>query len=352
MDLQKIHQILSLYPSLPFQELSSINALGNGLIHDTYRITTADGAYVLQAYNQSVFPFPERIANNLGILIREKVNDQLPYFLPLPLLNLEGKQLTEVDGKSWRIFEFVEGNTLEQITALDQAKNAAFAFAKFSLAGAQLDMGAFQETIPDFHRLDLRYEKFLQEAGKAQNLDEEEQSILLFYVNQKPLIEAYKEFAQKLPVRLTHSDTKINNLIFSKDLSKVEALIDLDTVMPGFLMYDFGDMVRTVACSIPETDTQWEKLCLEEKVFEQLLEGYWSGLKSIATPEEKESLLLAGEVMTCMMGLRFFTDHLMGNVYYRVQYPEQNLHRAKNQMIYLRDLQQKRGTLKALIDQI
>ncbi|NVK51074.1 MAG: aminoglycoside phosphotransferase family protein, partial [Cyclobacteriaceae bacterium] len=109
--------------------------------------------------------------------------------------------------------------------------------------------------------------------------------------------------------------------------------------------YDFGDLVRTVACSIPETSTKWDEIRLQEGIFEQLMLGYLEGIKHLVSSEEFESLLLGGEVMTCMMGLRFFTDHLQGNVYYRVHYPEQNLHRAKNQMILLRDQQAKREIL-------
>ena len=117
-------------------------------------------------------------------------------------------------------------------------------------------------------------------------------------------------------------------------------------------MYDFGDLVRTVACSMPESSIQWEAIHLIPDIFEKLLTGYWEGLKDWATPEERESLLLAGEIMTLIMGLRFFTDHLQGNIYYRVSYPEQNFHRAKNQMIYLQSQQDQRAGLKAIWHQV
>jgi len=326
-----------------------IKPLGAGLIHETFLIENPSGQYVLQGFNQEVFQYPDRIAFNLEQIFTHQIADKLPYELPLPLLNENGKQLSTVDGNNWRVFPFVQGQTLEQISSRDQARIAATAFAEFSKAGTALKVDILRETIPNFHRLDLRFERFCEVAsGIERKLDSEEESLLRFYLNQKPLIENYKETIQKLPLRLTHNDTKINNLIFSESLDRVKALIDLDTVMPGYLLYDFGDLVRTVACTQTEISTDWENLRLNESVFEALMEGYLSGLGNLVKKEEKESLLLGGEVMTCMMGLRFFTDHLQGNIYYRVNYPEQNLHRAKNQSILLRDLQSKRELLRNL----
>lgn len=345
MNLDQISQLLSHYPNLFDSKDFSIEPLGNGLIHETWKISTSKKQVVLQAYNQSVFPYPERIQNNLGILYQNQVADRLPFELPLPLPNQNGQQLTEFLGKRWRIFPFVSGRTLEQIQTSNQAWLAARAFGEFSAAGGHLSMESFQETIPNFHRLDIRFERFQEVASAANTLEKEERELLNFYLNQKPLIESYKNQRHQLPLRLTHSDTKINNLIFSEDLQQINALIDLDTVMPGLLLYDFGDLVRTVACSIPEIGTKWDEIRLQEGIFEQLMLGYLEGIKNLASSQEFESLLLGGEVMTCMMGLRFFTDHLQGNVYYRVHYPEQNFHRAKNQMILLRDQQAKREIL-------
>ena len=122
--------------------------------------------------------------------------------------------------------------------------------------------------------------------------------------------------------------------------------------MGGYLMYDFGDLVRTVACSLPETSTQWEAIHLIPEIFEELLRGYWEGVSEFALREEAQSLLLGGEIMTLIMGLRFFTDHLQGNIYYRVSYPEQNFDRAKNQMIFLQSQQENRGSLKRIWEEV
>jgi Ser/Thr protein kinase RdoA (MazF antagonist) len=189
-------------------------------------------------------------------------------------------------------------------------------------------------------------------AKSAANLNSEEQQILDFYLNQKELVEEYLQITSKIPQRLTHNDTKINNLIFSTDLTKVAAVIDLDTIMPGYLLYDFGDLVRTVASAEEETSQNWENQKVLLPIFEKLLDGYWAGSADLMSEKEAKSLLIGGEVMTCLMGVRFFTDHLEGNVYYNVDYQEQNLHRAKNQMILLKSIQANRGKIKKVFSEI
>jgi hypothetical protein len=220
---------------------------------------------------------------------------------------------------------------------------AAQAYGKFASWSQQLPAAAFEETIPNFHRLDLRFARLQEVAKQLPSLPEAEQALLQGYLAQLPLVNWYQEQRNHLPLRVTHSDTKINNLIFSKTLSQVEAVVDLDTVMGGYLMYDFGDLVRTVACSLPETSTEWEQIWEIPELFEELLAGYLEGLNGAMTPQEAESLLLGGEIMTLIMGLRFLTDHLEGNVYYRVSYPLQNLHRAKNQLALLQSQQEHRN---------
>jgi hypothetical protein len=198
----------------------------------------------------------------------------------------------------------------------------------------------------------LRYARLKEVAKDQPSLPEEEQSLLKAYLAQQPLIDYYLEQLSKLPLRVMHNDTKINNLIFAPSLEKVEALVDLDTLMGGYLMYDFGDLVRTVACSLPETSTEWDQIQVLPELVEELLVGYFEGLEGALSVEEKNSLLFGGEIMTLIMGLRFLTDHLEGNVYYRVNYPLQNLHRAKNQLILLQSQQASRARFSQFTAQL
>lgn len=338
-------QLVSAFPIFQNQSLE-ITPFGEGLIHETLLLTQGDKKWILQGFNEAVFNFPDRIDHNLGLLYRYSETHPLPFLLPLPIKNRLGSGLTEIKDKKYRLFDFVDGKTLQQIESPVQAYIAAKAYGVFAKWAKEVDASKMQETIPNFHRLDLRFEKLDQVAKGKSGLREEEKEILDFYLSQKPLVDWYLDQMHTLPLRVTHNDTKINNLIFSKDLTQVEALIDLDTLMGGFLMYDFGDLVRTVACSLPETSTDWENIFLNPVIFKELLKGYWEGVKEMATRTESASLLLAGEVMTLIMGLRFFTDHLQGNIYYRVTYPEQNFHRAKNQMIFLKSQQNQTVYLK------
>ncbi len=337
------------YAILENQTLS-VKPLGEGLIHETLLLENDTQQWVLQGFNQAVFNFPDRIDSNLALLSQHAESHPLRFLLPLPILNKAGSGLTEIGGKNYRLFDFVKGATLQQITDAHQAYIAAQAYGEFAAWSREVGGEKMQETIPNFHRLDLRFEKLVTVSGEKSNLSTEETEILDFYLSQQPLVDWYMSQLDQLPLRITHNDTKINNLIFAEDLQSVRALIDLDTLMGGYLMYDFGDLVRTVACSLPETATQWDAIHLIPELFRELLTGYWEGVKDIATPEEAKSLILGGEIMTLIMGLRFFTDHLQGNVYYRVAYPEQNFHRAKNQMIFLKSQQENRETLKSFLE--
>lgn len=347
MNSALITQLTQSYSFLENIDLK-VSPLGEGLIHETLLIESESEQWVVQGFNEAVFNFPERIDFNLSLISAHAKSQKsaLAFLLPLPLLNKAGNGLTEIDRKKFRLFEFVKGKTLQQISDSKQAFIAAQAYGEFANWAKSISGSVMQETIPDFHRLDLRFDKLISVSSKKTDLASEEIDILDFYLSQQHLVEWYLDQVNNLPLRVTHNDTKINNLIFSDDLEKVEALIDLDTLMGGYLMYDFGDLVRTVACSLPETSNQWEAIQLISEIFEELLKGYWEGIKDFASLEEASSLLFGGEIMTLIMGLRFFTDHMQGNIYYRVSYPEQNFHRAKNQMILLKSQQENRDLLK------
>ena len=344
---ESIGSILSAYSFRSFEDFT-FYPFGAGLIHGTYLIEAGKDKFILQEFNNAVFQYPDRITHNQAQVKSQGDDSLLPFTLPLPIPNSDHQLITEWEGKLFRLFEFVSGQTIQHITNLEQAYLAAKAYGIFANWGEIVVADQLQECIPNFHRLDLRFSTLQAVAAKAKNVSSEVQELLDFYLDQTELINDYTQFLGVLPNRLTHNDTKINNLIFSNDFSKVEALVDLDTLMGGYLMYDFGDLVRTVACSESEVSHLWNRIKLEISVFEQLLKGYWEGVKTMATPEEAQSLILAGEVMTCIMGLRFLTDHLQGNVYYKVEYPAQNFHRAKNQMLLLKSLQENNTELKQI----
>lgn len=347
MNREELVELLSLF-QLESVEQFDFERFGSGLIHQTFFIKLGQKEYILQAFNSNVFKFPERIENNLSLLSNFGDLNQLPFQLPLPIPNLEGIGIVKYKGMHYRLFDFVGGQTLQQISDLNQAKNAAEAYANFSKWADSFPLEKFVETISNFHRLDLRFGRLVEVAKSAVNLTDEEQQVLDFYLGQKGLVENYLRTIDQIPLRLTHNDTKINNLIFSQDLTQVAAVVDLDTIMPGYLLYDFGDLVRTVASGAEEISLDWDSQKLITPVFEQLLVGYWAGAGDWMDSKEAKSLLIGGEVMTCIMGLRFLTDHLEGNVYYQVTYSLQNFHRAKNQMLLLKSLQDAKPELEKI----
>lgn len=351
MNNEQIASILNQYDFLKGTAFS-FKTFGSGLIHGTFLVETPESKFILQEFNNSVFWYPERIAHNHWILGEQGNVNELPFALPLPRLNESRDSLTKFENKLFRLFDFVNGETLQEIQKPEQAYLAAKAYGVFASWAKDIDAHQMQESIPRFHQLDWRFENLEKAAKEANILSPEEQEVLNFYLLQKPLVEKYLEFQASCPLRITHNDTKINNLIFSEDLETIAAVIDLDTLMGGLLLYDFGDLVRTVACSEVETSQNWDQLSLRPAIFEELLKGYWEGISEMASKKEAKSLLIAGEVMTCIMGLRFLTDHLQGNIYYKVQYPEQNFHRAKNQMIYLKSQQDHAEEIKSLWNKI
>ena len=348
MDRSELLTLLENY-KLPSTDIQAFDAFGEGLIHETYRVQIGSTSYLIQAFNTKVFTRPDIIAQNLFHLLELKEISALPFQLPLPLKTHSEEMLVNIQAKNYRLFNFVEGLTLQQTKDPKIASQAAIAYGKFSSWGDQLNINSLQESIPNFHRLDLRFQYFREVVATKNKLSPFEQEIIDFYLAQKPLIERYAQLRVKLPLRLTHNDTKLNNLIFQQNLNAVAAIVDLDTVMPGFLIYDFGDLVRTVACTESENSKNWQAAKLDLGIFEALLSGYLEGLSGNISKAETDSLLLGGEVMTCTMGLRFLTDYLEGNKYYKVNYENHNLDRAKNQANFLGHQQSNRENVEEIL---
>jgi len=261
--------------------------------------------------------------------------------LPLPIPNTSGALFTQIDGHYFRISPFVEGQCVNEVKSSNQAYLAAKAFAFFIKAGMHIPVLTFQEPIPGFHDLVLRYEQLVEALNKTQRkIQGELKEMIAFYLQQKVLVDEYLYWKNKLPLRMTHSDTKINNLIYAENFSKVNAVIDLDTIMAGYIYYDFGDLVRTVACTEGESSQKWDSIKIDKAKYEALLKGFQEVGEGVFTKEEIQSLPFGGQMMTCIMGFRFLTDYLNGNIYYSIHYEEQNFHRAKNQMFLLKALQE------------
>lgn len=242
--------------------------------------------------------------------------------------------------------------TIEQVESPQQAAMAVEAFAHFTATLSVYDATQVDEIIPDFHHLPFR----LQQLQKAIDADmigrvKHAKSLIEFCQSQHKFISEIADISSKLPLHITHNDTKINNLLFSKDTDKPIAVIDLDTCMPGFLMNDFGDMVRTCVSSLVEDDPNIEHMEIDLDVLEALSTAYVGGLANKITDIEKESLVLGARLLPFMVGVRFLTDYLDGDNYFHVAHNSHNKDRAANQFQLYRLLTQVQPTISGFIKQ-
>ncbi len=320
-------------------EQGDLQPFGNGHIHQTYKISTDKNTFILQKFNKQVFPYTDRIAHNHQLLLKHRIQETLTYELPLAIPNQTGELFTQVGSDTFRLVPFVSGYSVNEVDGNLLPKMAAKAFAELIGAGKNIDARQFQEVIPDFNNLSKRYQQLeVALENTIRKIEGELAEIVAFYLSQDQLVKEYKYWVARLPLRLTHNDTKINNLIYAEDMGRVKAVIDLDTLMGGFVFYDFGDLVRTVACTHGESSQAWGQISVDNLKYMALKNGFLEAGKNLFTEDELASLEFGGKLMTYMMGLRFLADYLNGNIYYTIHYPEQNFHRAKNQMILLKSL--------------
>ena len=325
-------------------EVKEIKPLGNGLINDTYKINT-DGpkAYVLQRINNAIFTDVELLQNNIVAVtrhIRRKleaagesdIDRKVLTFVPL-----RGSDCTwyEEEGKYWRVSVFIPDAFTYETVDPKYSRFAGEAFGRFEamLADLKEPLG---ETIPDFHNMELRARQ-LHEAmslDKAGRLSQGEVQALLAILLpfEEEMCKAERLHREgKLPKRICHCDTKVNNMMFDAE-GKVLCVIDLDTVMPSFVFSDFGDFLRTAANTVAEDDPEEGKVDFRMDIFEAFAQGYIKSAKAFLTPIERENLPYAACLFPYMQAVRFLTDYINGDTYYKIKYPDHNLVRARNQV--------------------
>jgi Ser/Thr protein kinase RdoA (MazF antagonist) len=323
----------------------SIEQIGTGHIHKTYKLS-GQTSFILQRVNKSIFKKPEWIATNLRVASDFLKKSFPDYYFLTALKSDDGAEMVyDPEGFPWRLYPYRENTiTIDKVSSPEEAFSAAREFGRLTKYLDQIDMGQFQETIPQFQDLDLRYRQF--ELALAQTTmdrikatDALVQKCLSFF----PLVEQYNEMIADgaLRLRITHNDTKINNILFDRQTREAVCVIDLDTLMPGYFIYDLGDMVRTFVSSANEEDNIFSKIDFRKDIYDSLLKGYLSQMEEVMTDGEKAAIPFAGKMMTYIMALRFLADYLNGNVYYQIKYPDQNLVRAGNQLKLLEVLSSK-----------
>jgi len=352
-DFRRILQFYGLHP-----ESCTITEFLRGHINDSFIIDVRDTcSYFLQRINHHVFQDPEGLIENL-IKVNAALNnyygkDENPY--PQIILNRNKKfYYLDEHGNYWRMMEFVPGSRSFNIcNDKETAREGAAAFGKFQLVMNTEDPADYIDTIPDFHHLGKRLEKLLEAVEKdGFNRCNEAENEIAFASERIYFGEELDELVSsgKVPVRVTHNDTKLNNVLFTNHSIENICVVDLDTVMPGTVLYDYGDMVRTFTSPVEEDEPDPSKVIFRTDIFEALTEGYLRELKGNQTDAEKENLLFGGKIMLLMIGVRFLTDFLEGDHYFKTSRQGHNLERCRNQFALLKQLEEQEADLQKIVN--
>lgn len=354
--------------AFPFNgELTSIESTDTGLINSTYMLTFSDGnqdfQYVLQKINTNVFKKPDELMSNImnvtGFL-RNKINlsggnaaretltflytkDNSPYYL-------------DENGGCWRSYIYISKcYTCDKIDSEVKAFRSGKAFGKFQRMLSDYPAANLFETIPHFHDTPSRYSDLKNAvdenlSGRLQKIQAELSFALDREKDASKLVDLAAE--GKIPMRVTHNDTKINNVLFDSITNEAICVIDLDTIMPGLSLYDFGDSIRSGAVTSDENEQDLNKYGLDINLFKSYTEGFLSEAGHALNVEEIANLAFSAKLMTLECGVRFLTDYLNGDTYFKTEYPEHNLVRCRTQFKLVEDIEKHMDEMNECVNEI
>ena len=327
---------------------------GSGHINLTYKVNCDDGsAYILQRINQYVFTDPKAVMENVGAVteyLRTRVSD------PSEILHFVSSDTgtyyyVDEAGEYWRCYEFADGLCLDLPESDKDFYESAIAFGRFQEMLRDFPAETLHETIPLFHNTANRYRlvrKALQEdrVGRAASVQPEIDFLLQRQEEGATICRLLD--AGEIPLRVTHNDTKLNNVLLDCKTRKALCVLDLDTVMPGSSLYDYGDSIRFGAATAPEDEKDLSKMGINLHLFRVYTAGYLAACKSL-TPKERELLPLGAKTLTLELAVRFLTDYLDGDRYFKTAYPEHNLVRARAQMKLVADMEEKWEDMQKIV---
>jgi hypothetical protein len=346
---------------------SAVVTCGSGHIHDTYRIINSDkdkDDYILQRINNKVFKNVAELQQNI-----ERVTRHIQHKLSqIPGSDIKRESLTLIgakDGRSWikdendnfwRLFVYItDHRSYDIVDSPSKAYEGGRAIGRFQAMLADLPGEPLHETIPFFHHIGKRLDTFLNSvrsnsAGRAAGVSEEIDFVLKRAEEMKTIIRLGND--GKIPLRITHNDTKFNNVLFDNN-DKALCVIDLDTVMPGYVHYDFGDAIRTAANVASEDETDLSRIRMDIELYKAFSQGYLSEAKNTLNDVEKEYLAFSPKLITYTMAVRFLTDYLDGDIYYKIHHPNHNIDRARAQLKLVKSMEEQydemQRTIKGLI---
>ena len=329
-------------------EVVRCDQYGNGLVNRTYHLLCDSGArYILQKVNTSVFADPVSLMKNVDMVTRylkKHVQSEREALSLVPAV--DGNMYID-DAKCgfWRAYEFITGSMcLETVEHAQDFYQCGLAFGRFIDLLSLYPAHTLAETIPAFHDTVSRFRAF----KKILELDPLERSInarkeIDFALSREPFSAIFMDLlaAGKLPLRVTHNDTKLNNVLFDRETRTALCVVNLDTVMPGLVMNDFGDAIRFGACTAAEDERDLSRVHLDLELYSLFTAGFMKACGKNITGKEIELLPAGAKLMTLECGLRFLTDYLSGDTYFRTEYPEHNLDRCRTQFKLLSDMEKK-----------
>lgn len=339
---------------------------GNGHINDTFLVTyeMPEGGtrrYILQKMNHSIFKEPVQLMENvvnvteyLRKVIISQGGDPDRETLNVVKTGNDSSYYQDVQGNYWRMFLFVEHTVcLEKVESEKDFYDSGVAFGNFQRMLADYPANTLNETIPNFHNTPSRFRDFQRavQEDKMKRAAIVKEEIAFALAREKDtciLVDLLKE--GKLPLRVTHNDTKLNNILFDADSKKAVCIIDLDTVMPGLSHYDFGDSIRFGASTGAEDEKDLDKIKIDLGLFEAFTKGYLEGCKGSLTAKEIEMLPMGAKLMTYECGIRFLADYLEGDVYFKIHREGHNLDRARTQFKLVKDMEDKWDEMMAIVE--
>ncbi len=343
-----------------YGEFVSVGPYGSGHINDTYCAVFNQGGtavrYILQRVNHKVFRTPaalmenvQRVTSHIGSKVAHEPDFSRSVLTLIPARDGHAWHC-DGEGNYWRTYIFVENaRTFDAVESPAQAFQAAKAFGRFQQLLADLPAPRLHDTIPNFHHTPKRFAQLeaaiaADSANRARDAKPEIEFALAHKGITGVLLEA------GLPERVTHNDTKLNNVMLDDKTGEGICVIDLDTVMPGLAPYDFGDIVRTSTSPTKEDERNLSKVTMQFPMFEALARGYLTTAAGFLTTGERQHLLDAGKLITFEIGIRFLTDFLKGDVYFKVHRPGHNLDRCRTQFKLVESIEQQEDKMRRLVE--
>jgi hypothetical protein len=340
----------------------------SGHINSTYRASyrQPDGStlrYIFQAINRNVFKDPfavmrnvEKVTHHINSKVLRVKKDLGGQTLNLFPARAGGSWVEDDHGGVWRCYNHIEGClTYDVVESTRQAYQAARAFGSFQDLVSDLDASQIHETIPDFHHTRKRYDRLMQavaedKEGRLAGVREEVDFIRSRESHVSRLLDLTA--SGEIPQRVTHNDTKINNVMIDSETDEAVCVIDLDTVMPGLVLYDFGDLVRSATSPAAEDERDLSLVRMRMPIFEALVEGYLDAAGNFINDAEAENLPFAGKLMTLEVGIRFLTDYLEGDVYFKTHHEGHNLDRCRTQLKLVERIEEQEKEMNAFIRKV